>query len=284
MSGVFMESPSFPSDISQGVTFGPKFVTAVATVPGGAEQRNKNRATSLCEGDCAHGVKSQTQLATLIKFFRSVGGRYAGFRFKDWSDFQCAQGDSAVTLIAGGTSQLQKVYQSAIGFNETRSIKKPVAGTVAVYNNGVALTPTTNYTLDTTTGIVTFVARASRSITGVTVGATTQVTLASAIGAAVGNSLYLTGLTGADAAMLNGGTFAITAIAGAVYTLSVNTAGKTITATGTAAWFYGGTGDALTWAGEFDVPCRFDTDHMATSIQDYQIYAWNQIMIKEIPL
>jgi uncharacterized protein (TIGR02217 family) len=283
MSGVFMESPRFPENISRGVTFGPEFVTAIGFVPGGDEQRNRSRAKAKCIGECAHGLKSQTDLTTLIKFFRSVGGRYAGFRFKDWSDYQCVQADSLVTLIAGATSQLQKLYQSAVSFNEVRDIRKPVTGTIVVYNNGTPLTVTTNYTIDYTTGIVTFIARATRNITAVTVGATTQITLASTIGAAIGNSLYLTGLTGADAALLNGGTFAITNIAGAVYTLNVNTAGKTITAAGTAAWYYGGTGDVLTWAGEFDVPCRFDTDRMATSIQDFGIYAWNQIPIKEIP-
>jgi uncharacterized protein (TIGR02217 family) len=206
MSGAFMESPQFPSDISQGVTFGPKFVTAVATVPGGAEQRNKNRATSLCEGDCAHGLKNQAQLATLIKFFRSVGGRYAGFRFKDWSDFQCAAADSQCTLVSGSVYQLQKVYQSAVSFNEVRDIKKPVAGTLTIYRtrSGVTTDITGATTIDTTLGRITVTSHVA--------------------------------------------------------------------------------GDVYTWTGEFDVPCRFDTDHMATSIQDFQIYAWNQIMIKEIPL
>src|SRR3990167_7695621 len=75
-------------------------------------------------------------------------------------------------------------------------------------------------------------------ITAITVGATTKLTLtANPWPAVVGDNLYLSGLTGADAAFLNGQSFVITVIDGAGsldFTLSVNTTGKTITRTGSS--------------------------------------------------
>jgi hypothetical protein len=112
---------------------------------------------------------------------------------------------------------------------------------------------------------VTFVADASQSVTAVTVGATTQVTLASAIpGFVVGGRLWLDGLTGADAALLNNLSHQITAITGGglnVYTLATNTAGKTITAAGSGRK-YPQPDETLTWTGTFYVPVQFAEDSM----------------------
>jgi uncharacterized protein (TIGR02217 family) len=33
---------------------------------------------------------------------------------------------------------------------------------------------------------------------------------------------------------------------------------------------------------EFDVPVRFDTDHMAVTIDSYRLHAWQQIPILEL--
>jgi len=33
---------------------------------------------------------------------------------------------------------------------------------------------------------------------------------------------------------------------------------------------------------EFDVPVRFDTDHMAVTIETYRLHAWQQIPIVEL--
>ena len=77
----FMETPRFPTNISKGVSFGPEFSTTVSTGFSGYEHRNKNRSRAVCKGDCAHAVKTPAQFKELLTYFRSVGGRYSGFRF-----------------------------------------------------------------------------------------------------------------------------------------------------------------------------------------------------------
>ena len=63
--------------------------------------------------------------------------------------------------------------------------------------------------------------------TAITVGATTSVTVANT--AAVGDFMVITGLAGADAALLNGKWFKILTATAAAVTLDINTTGKTIT-------------------------------------------------------
>jgi uncharacterized protein (TIGR02217 family) len=41
-------------------------------------------------------------------------------------------------------------------------------------------------------------------------------------------------------------------------------------------------GSEVTADFEFDVPVRFDTDHMAVTIETYRLHAWQQIPIVEL--
>jgi hypothetical protein len=52
------------------------------------EQRNINWSSARGRWDVASGLKKQTQLDTLIAFFRARKGRAHGFRFKDWTDYK----------------------------------------------------------------------------------------------------------------------------------------------------------------------------------------------------
>jgi hypothetical protein len=113
---------------------------------------------------------------------------------------------------------------------------------------------------------VTFVADAAQTVTAVTVGATTSVTLAASIpGFVVGGRLWLQDLAGADADLLNNISHEITAITGGglnVYTLATNTAGKTITPAGTGKK-YPQPDESLTCAARFYVPVHFRNDTLA---------------------
>lgn len=204
----FIESPRFPEDISFGVSFGPEFSTSIAENQAGNEFRNRNRIRGRCVGECSHALKTQTQITALLKFFRSMGGKFHGFRFKDWADYTCSEAESLMieTETDSGQWQLYKTYEAAIGFSEIRKISKPVSGQVTIYR--------------------------TRSSTK-------------------------TNITGSS---------------------SINYTTGVVTITGHVA------GDVYTWEGEFDVPCRFDTDRMPISIPEFGAYSWGQIPIKELLL
>lgn len=142
----------FPTDISYGSAGGPEYATDVVASASGHEQRNINWSEARARYNVAHGVKTKTQLDTLIAFFRARKGRAIGFRFKDWTDYQATEtlgtGDGVRTGF-----QLIRTYSSG-AVSETRTIHKPVAGTVQVFKNAVL--QSSGVTVDATTGLVTF--------------------------------------------------------------------------------------------------------------------------------
>lgn len=145
----------FPSDISRGATGGPGYDTSVLATVSGFERRNANWAEARGRWNVAHGLKRRDQVAALIAFFRARLGRAYGFRFKDWTDFQAiaqpiGPGDGAQTMF-----QLVKTYASGPAV-KTRTISKPIAGSVAIH---VDTQPqTSGWSLDPATGRIIFAA------------------------------------------------------------------------------------------------------------------------------
>ena len=143
----------FPPKIAYGATGGPEFNTSITTTFGGFEQRNVNWQKSRGRWDVSTGLKSQTDIDILQAFFRSRFGKAYGFRFKDWADY-VAVGQNLGTANGTQTAfQLTKLYVSG-AYTYQRELKKPVNGTVKIYKNSVL--QGSGYTLDLTTGIVTF--------------------------------------------------------------------------------------------------------------------------------
>lgn len=283
----FLESPRFPDNIAFKATVGPSYQTVINTVYSGRDSSIVAWTQARIRFDVGRRSMNAADTATLDAFFRAVKGRGYRFRIKDWTDYTCTTANGVLTAQStAGVYQLGKLYTSG-ALSETRLIQKPVVGSVVAYRNGAAVG--TTYTLDTTTGLLTFAPFASAAVTGVAVGATTQITLASALpGLAVGGLLYLSGLGGADAGLLNGLQSSVTGVSGAVYTLNVNTTGKTITAgVGTGALYPQPT-DTLAWAGQFDVPARFDTDEMKKQVMNRNgpngdlLVDWGSIPIIEV--
>jgi len=141
----------FPDDIAQGAMGGPSFKTSEVKVSGGARSANKDWSAPLHFFNVASGIKSRDDFKIARSFFWVVFGAFDGFRFKDFSDYACMRSESILTLVSGSNWQLGKryVYGSR---GVTRTIKKPVAGSVIVYDVGGSALPTV---LDATTGIAT---------------------------------------------------------------------------------------------------------------------------------
>ncbi len=142
----------FPDDISYGSGGGPEFSTDIIITQGGFEQRNSNWANARAKYNVAHGVKTETQLAELIAFFRARKGRAHGFRFKDWTDYTIT--GQLIGTGNGTQTQFQLIKNYTSSITETRTILKPVLGTVKIYVNAVL--QTSGVTMNTTTGVITF--------------------------------------------------------------------------------------------------------------------------------
>jgi len=156
----------FPLDISRGAEGGPERRTDVVVLGSGAEERNSRWANSRRSWNAGYGIHTLDALHAIIAFFEERRGRLHGFRWRDAGDWKsCApQGTPAIldqTIGIGDgvttTLQLTKTYGSTFA-PWTRTIVKPVAGTVKIAVAGVTKTLGTHFTVDVTTGRVTFLA------------------------------------------------------------------------------------------------------------------------------
>ena len=154
----------FPDNISRGARGGSERRTQIVEMASGDEERNGSWADSRRRYDASYGIRKTDDLATVTAFFEARRGRLYGFRWKDWADYKSGlpSASSAPTdqLIRMGTGvatsfQLVKLYTSGAQ-SWTRTITKPVAGTVALALNGV--TQITGWMVNTSTGVVTFAA------------------------------------------------------------------------------------------------------------------------------
>ena len=154
----------FPTAISRAAQGGPERRTDVVVLGSGAEERNARWADSRRSYNAGYGVKSLDDLHAVIAFFEERRGRLHGFRWRDAADCKSCPPEASPTALdqqigtgdgATATFQLTKRYGTA--FNPwNRPIKKPVAGTVLIAVAGAAQAEGSDYTIDHTTGLVTF--------------------------------------------------------------------------------------------------------------------------------
>ena len=154
----------FPANLSFGSIGGPERRTEVVTLSNGFEERNTPWAHSRRRYDAGFGMRSLTDIETLISFFEARQGQLNAFRWKDWSDFISSPNDREIEfddqVIGYGDGettvfQLVKTYRSGTQ-SYTRPIRKPVLGSVRVGIQGDLSTDTIDYVLDEEAGTITF--------------------------------------------------------------------------------------------------------------------------------
>ena len=152
----------FPDNISRGARGGPERRTQVVELASGDEERNASWANSRRRYDVAYGIRRADDLAAVVAFFEARNGRLYGFRYKDWADYKSSVPSQPITAtdqqIGIGTGilntfPLAKRYTSGAQ-TWVRTIAKPVSATVRLPLGTVE--QMSGWTLDTTTGVVTF--------------------------------------------------------------------------------------------------------------------------------
>lgn len=159
-----------PDEIDYGTTGGPSFRTHVIRLDSGAEQRVGRWSDAQRSFDLKKTVPEGTQMATLHAFFLARRGKLHTFRHWDKTDFTTASDDRGEPTpfdqdlgVGDGTTkvfQLVKRYTSG-PTTIPRNITLPWEGTVRVAVGGVEKTEGVDFTVDATTGRVTFMAAPS---------------------------------------------------------------------------------------------------------------------------
>lgn len=154
-----------PPKYAFGSSSGPGWKTQITELDSGHEERVIRWATYRERFELLQDVKDIDEINELLRFFKARQGAAYGFRVKnqwDWSsnaegtdapgtqDVQIEQGDGTTVAF-----QLIKKYTDGLS-TVSKNIYKPVADTVRIWVNGVEKTEGVDWTVDTTTGIVTF--------------------------------------------------------------------------------------------------------------------------------
>ena len=175
----------FPVDISYRSSGGPSWKTGIIENDSGTETTISKWSTPRCVFNAVKAVQTQEQFVDLLSFARVVEGAANSWRYKDWSDyastadglvpapvddplFKDGRASAASTSTdqplgtgdgSATTFQLQKRYAYTTGtltIEKFRPITKPVEGSVLIGVDSVTQTETTDYTVDYSTGLVTF--------------------------------------------------------------------------------------------------------------------------------
>jgi hypothetical protein len=206
----------------------------------------------------------------LVNIYHRAHGKYAGFRAKCIDEFTSnpdgTSNESAFDqpmgiITAGTTYQLRKYYgrdkaSGASGY-AYRNIYKPVVSTVLIGIQNTVIR-SADWSVNTTTGIVTFVANKSITITGISKAAQAVILTSNTAGLVSGQSVQISGCLGMT--QINGLRAFITAISTNVsITVSIDS-------TSFSTWTSGGVANTNPQAGEiptsgfqFDFPVRFNS-------------------------
>ena len=155
----------FPTAVSLGSQLGPERKTDIVTLGSGFEERNSRWADSRRSYNAGYGIKGLDDLYDVVAFFEERRGRLFGFRWKDPLDYKSTRPGGQITAqdqLIGVGDGVSADYQLQITYGEnyspwSRSIKKPVEGTVLVSVDGVSKSLGAEFSIDDTVGRVSFV-------------------------------------------------------------------------------------------------------------------------------
>lgn len=227
MAEAFLEE-LLPIRIKMGAVYGDDYAVEITRTASGREFRHlihpyPVRSYTISTIEYASDIWDK-----MLALYHRCYGMYAGFRVRTLDDFSTnnhidapTATDQPLLYVSPRVYQLQKFYGEGatplpIGL-PARMIYKPVAGSVKVKLGAFEMM--TGWTVDTTTGLVTFDADRSRTITAITLGIDTVLTVG-AHGFVIGEMLKITGVVGTT--QLNNVIHTVTAIGATTVTIDTD--------------------------------------------------------------
>lgn len=135
---------------SYGVTRDTEYFTSMYVNDQGVEQRVLRARKPRVSFNLSKMDMGLEEVAELENFYNARRGMTYSFRFKDWSHYRAVD----QVVLNPGTASLQLQYKFDDTVNPyTKSITKPVSGTVTLKKNGSAYGG--GYSVNYTTGVVT---------------------------------------------------------------------------------------------------------------------------------
>jgi uncharacterized protein (TIGR02217 family) len=148
---------------------GPGFSTAVIPSASGLTKRNANRQDPVGRWAISYDLLDDDALRALYEFFVARKGMAYGFRFLAPEAHEIPAASPVRFGVGDGAATSFKLYRRITSGPTTYDYQvcKPMAGglthvpgadTIKIYKAGALQTKTTHYTINSETGVVTFVA------------------------------------------------------------------------------------------------------------------------------
>ena len=164
---------TFPDAISYSSEFGPSFKTLISETVSGREERIPLLEAARHRIDVNLNAVDVSRVSEVKRFAMMRQGSAFGFRVRDRSDYNSTPEGRDATDMGGtdisrddqvigtgdGTTtefQLTKRYTDGVSPNVVRTITHPRASSVLIEVDGSLVTPSGNWSVSDTTGIVTF--------------------------------------------------------------------------------------------------------------------------------
>ena len=155
----------FPIDVRLGMSYADDYTVLITTTAAGAECRRLVQPFPVRSFHVNFTTDQADLWARVLALYHRAYGRFAGFRVKCLDDFSTnnlagtpTPTDEMLANSATGIYQLRNFYGTngtalaGVGY-PSRTIYKPVAGTVVVAKNGVTIS--SGLSVDTTNGLIT---------------------------------------------------------------------------------------------------------------------------------
>lgn len=271
--GAFLEE-RLPVNVRLGASYADGYSVEITTTASGVEYRKLTHPHPVRTGNINFTMLRTDLAQQVIALYHRAYASYAGFRVKCLDDFSTYNDTGVPTafdftslLVSTGVYQITKAYGSGgtplgIGL-PYRKIFKPVSGSVLVGVNSVV--PTIGWSVDTTTGLVTFSANKTGSISSISQASQAVIGIAGhSLGA--GESVHISGVSGMT--QINGMRgLIVSVVPGTSITVAINTS------SGYSAYTSGGTvntrpqgGELVTAGCYFDLPFRFNSKIEVTTL------------------
>jgi uncharacterized protein (TIGR02217 family) len=262
----FLEERVEYDDILIGATYTEEYNVEITTTSGGQEYRRLVHNLPRRSFVISYNMSQGDIWTKVLSLYHRCYGMYAGFRLKTRDDYTTngyigvpTATDQNLALVSAGVYQLQKAYgiggatQLSIGL-PTRTIYKPVTGTTEVAISNVP--QTTYWSVDTTTGLVTFSANKTYAITSITKASSAVATIGTHTLVA-GDSVLFSGVAGMT--QINGLRGVVTAVGATTITVAIDSTLFSTYTSGGNVNTRPQAGEPVTAGCEFDIPCRFNS-------------------------
>lgn len=266
------------STVKYGSSWSDEYNVSIDETAGGQEYRSLTHPFPKRTFTLDFELATADMWPNILDLYYRAHGTYAGFRA--WCiDEDSSNGstgtptafDQSMGLVSTGVYELRKYYglsgtAGAAGY-PYRKIKKPQSGTTLV-GVGVTAIRSADWSVSTTTGLVTFNADQTKAVTNITKASQAVITLGSGHGLVANQSVHISTVSGMT--QINGQRALITATDATTITVEINSTSYGTYTSGGVVHTRPQTGETVTAGFRFHFPVRFKT--VLEIGQDYPIH------------